>query len=125
PLLRSMEVLNEEALKILHLFGNEEVSRVITTVGPEQEYFLVSKELFEKRRDLLFCGRTLIGDPAPKGQEMEDHYFGVLKPQIAEYMHDLDEELWKVGIPAKTEHNEVAPAQHELAPVFDTTNVAV
>ncbi len=125
PLLRSMEVLNEEALKILHLFGNEEVSRVITTVGPEQEYFLVSKELFEKRRDLLFCGRTLIGAPAPKGQEMEDHYFGVLKPQIAEYMHDLDEELWKVGIPAKTEHNEVAPAQHELAPVFDTTNVAV
>ncbi len=125
PLLRSMEVLNKESLKILHLFGNEDVNRVITTVGPEQEYFLVSKELFEKRRDSFFCGRTLIGAPAPKGQEMEDHYFGVLKPQIIEYMHDLDEELWKVGIPAKTEHNEVAPAQHELAPVFDTTNVAV
>ncbi len=125
PLLRSMEVLNEAALNILHLFGNEEVNRVITTVGPEQEYFLVSKELFEKRRDLLFCGRTLIGAPAPKGQEMEDHYFGVIKTRVSEYMHDLDEELWKVGIPAKTEHNEVAPAQHELAPVFDTTNVAV
>lgn len=125
PLLRSMDTLNKEAVKILHLLGNTEVRHINTTVGPEQEYFLVDKELYNKRKDLIFCGRTLIGAPAPKGQEMEDHYFGTLKPRVSAYMHDLDEELWKLGIPAKTKHNEVAPAQHELAPVFDTTNVAV
>ena len=125
PLLRSMEALNKEAVKILHLLGNTEVTSVTTTVGPEQEYFLIPKELYAKRRDLIFTGRTLFGSSAPKGQEMEDHYFGALKPRVAAYMHDLDEELWKLGIPAKTKHNEVAPAQHELAPVFDTTNVAV
>ena len=125
PLLRSMEALNKEAVKILHLLGNTEVTSVITTVGPEQEYFLIPKELYAKRRDLIFTGRTLFGASAPKGQEMEDHYFGALKPRVAAYMHDLDEELWKLGIPAKTKHNEVAPAHHELAPVFDTTNVAV
>ena len=125
PLLRSMDTLNKEAVKILRLLGNTEVKHINTTVGPEQEYFLVDKDLYNKRKDLIFCGRTLIGAPAPKGQEMEDHYFGTLKPRVAAYMHDLDEELWKLGIPAKTKHNEVAPAQHELAPVFDTTNVAV
>ena len=125
PLLRSMEALNKEAVKILHLLGNTEVTSIITTVGPEQEYLLIPKELYAKRRDLIFTGRTLFGASAPKGQEMEDHYFGALKPRVAAYMHDLDEELWKLGIPAKTKHNEVAPAQHELAPVFDTTNVAV
>ena len=125
PLLRSMDTLNKEAVKILHLLGNTEVKHINTTVGPEQEYFLVDKDLYNKRKDLIFCGRTLVGAPAPKGQEMEDHYFGTLKPRVAAYMHDLDEELWKLGIPAKTKHNEVAPAQHELAPVFDTTNVAV
>ena len=125
PLLRSMEALNKEAVRILHLLGNTSVKHVSTTVGPEQEYFLVDKELYKERKDLVFCGRTLIGAPAPKGQEMEDHYFGALKPRISAYMHELDEELWKLGIPAKTKHNEVAPAQHELAPVFDTTNVAV
>ena len=125
PLLRSMDTLNKEAVKILRLLGNTKVKHINTTVGPEQEYFLVDKDLYNKRKDLIFCGRTLIGAPAPKGQEMEDHYFGTLKPRVAAYMHDLDEELWKLGIPAKTKHNEVAPAQHELAPVFDTTNVAV
>lgn len=125
PLLRSMDVLNKEAVRILHLLGNKEVRHIDTTVGPEQEYFLVDKDLYKKRKDLIFCGRTLLGASAPKGQEMEDHYFGALKPRVAAYMHDLDEELWKLGIPAKTKHNEVAPAQHELAPVFDTTNVAV
>ena len=125
PLLRSMDVLNKEAVRILHLLGNKEVRHIDTTVGPEQEYFLVDKDLYKKRKDLIFCGRTLLGASAPKGQEMEDHYFGALKPHVAAYMHDLDEELWKLGIPAKTKHNEVAPAQHELAPVFDTTNVAV
>ena len=125
PLLRSMDTLNKEAIKILRLLGNTEVKHINTTVGPEQEYFLVDKDLYNKRKDLIFCGRTLIGAPAPKGQEMEDHYFGALKPRVSAYMHDLDEELWKLGIPAKTKHNEVAPAQHELAPVFDTTNVAV
>ena len=125
PLLRSMEALNKEAVRILHLLGNASVKHVSTTVGPEQEYFLVDKELYKERKDLVFCGRTLIGAPAPKGQEMEDHYFGALKPRVSAYMHELDEELWKLGIPAKTKHNEVAPAQHELAPVFDTTNVAV
>ena len=125
PLLRSMDTLNKEAVKVLRLLGNTEVKHIDTTVGPEQEYFLVDKDLYNKRKDLIFCGRTLIGAPAPKGQEMEDHYFGTLKPRVSAYMHDLDEELWKLGIPAKTKHNEVAPAQHELAPVFDTTNVAV
>ena len=125
PLLRSMDTLNKEAVKILRLLGNTDVKHINTTVGPEQEYFLVDKDLYNKRKDLIFCGRTLIGAPAPKGQEMEDHYFGTLKPRVSAYMHDLDEELWKLGIPAKTKHNEVAPAQHELAPVFDTTNVAV
>ena len=125
PLLRSMDVLNKEAVRILHILGNKEVRHIDTTVGPEQEYFLVDKDLYKKRKDLIFCGRTLLGASAPKGQEMEDHYFGALNPRVAAYMHDLDEELWKLGIPAKTKHNEVAPAQHELAPVFDTTNVAV
>ena len=125
PLLRSMDVLNKEAVRILHILGNKDVRHIDTTVGPEQEYFLVNKDLYKKRKDLIFCGRTLLGASAPKGQEMEDHYFGALKPRVAAYMHDLDEELWKLGIPAKPKHNEVAPAQHELAPVFDTTNVAV
>ena len=125
PHLRSMDTLNKEAVKVLRLLGNTEVKHINTTVGPEQEYFLVDKDLYNKRKDLIFCGRTLIGAPAPKGQEMEDHYFGTLNPRVSAYMHDLDEELWKLGIPAKTKHNEVAPAQHELAPVFDTTNVAV
>ena len=125
PLLRSMQTLDKEATKLLHIIGNKDVKHINTTVGPEQEYFLVDKELYKQRKDLVFCGRTLIGAPAPKGQEMEDHYFGALKPRVAAYMHDLDVELWKLGIPAKTKHNEVAPAQHELAPVFDTTNVAV
>ena len=125
PLLRSMQTLDKEATNLLHIIGNKDIKHVNTTVGPEQEYFLVDKELYKQRKDLVFCGCTLIGAPAPKGQEMEDHYFGALKPRVAAYMHDLDVELWKLGIPAKTKHNEVAPAQHELAPVFDTTNVAV
>ena len=125
PLLRSMETLSKEATKVLHLLGNADVTSVTTTVGPEQEYFLVDKDLYKKRKDLIFTGRTLLGAMPPKGQEMEDHYFGTLKPRVAAYMHDLDEELWKLGITAKTKHNEVAPAQHELAPIFDTTNVAV
>ncbi len=125
PLLRSMEALNQEATRLLHILGHKEVSSVNTTVGPEQEYFLIDKDLYRARKDLVFCGRTLIGAAPPKGQEMEDHYFGVLKPRVSAYMHELDEELWKLGVPAKTKHNEVAPAQHELAPVFDTTNVAV
>ena len=125
PLLRSMEALSTEAVKVLHLLGNEEVTHVDTTVGSEQEYFLIDKDMYLKRKDLLLTGRTLIGAPAPKGQEMEDHYFGVLKPKVSEYMHDLDQELWKLGVPAKTKHNEVAPSQHELAPVFETANIAV
>lgn len=125
PLLRSMDALSREAVKLLKIIGNDEVESVITTVGPEQEYFLVDKDDYKKRRDLIFTGRTLFGAPAPKGQEMEDHYFGSLRPRVSAFMHELDEELWKVGIPAKTKHNEVAPCQHELAPVFDTTNVAV
>ena len=125
PLLRSMETLSREATKILNLLGQEEVTGVYTTVGPEQEYFLVDKELYQQRKDLIFTGRTLLGAKPPKGQEMEDHYFGALKTRVSAYMHDLDEELWKLGIPAKTKHNEVAPAQHELAPVFETANVAV
>ena len=125
PLLRSMEALSKEATRILQLLGQKDVTSVSTTVGPEQEYFLVDKEAYKLRKDLIFTGRTLLGAKPPKGQEMEDHYFGALKPRVSAYMHDLDEELWKLGIPAKTKHNEVAPAQHELAPVFDTTNVAV
>lgn len=125
PLLRSMEVLNNHATKLLHVLGYTDVKNVITTVGPEQEYFLVDKDLYKKRKDLIFTGRTLLGAKPPKGQEMDDHYFGALKPRVSAYMHELDEELWKLGIPAKTKHNEVAPAQHELAPVFDTANVAV
>ena len=124
PLLRSMDVLNKEAVRILHILGNKEVRHIDTTVGPEQEYFLVDKDLYKKRKDLIFCGRTLLGASAPKGQEMEDHYFGALKPRVAAYMHDLDEELWKLGIPAKTKHNEVAPAQHELAPIYAPVNIA-
>lgn len=125
PLLRSMDTLNTQAVRMLHLLGNDTVKRVSATIGPEQEYFLVDKDLYRQRKDLIFCGRTLLGAPAPKGQEMEDHYFGALKPRVSAYMHDLDLELWKLGIPAKTKHNEVAPAQHELAPVFDTANIAV
>ena len=125
PLLRSMETINREALRVLKLFGNEDVTRVVSTVGPEQEYFLVDKKLFNKRSDLKFCGRTLFGAPAPKGQEMDDHYFGALRPRVSAFMKELDEELWKLGIPAKTKHNEVAPAQHELATIYTTTNVAV
>ncbi len=125
PLLRSMEALSGEAVKVLHLLGHLDVHRVSTTIGSEQEYFLIDKDFYKKRKDLLFTGRTLIGAPASKGQEMEDHYFGVIKPKVSAYMHDLDEELWKLGIPAKTKHNEVAPAQHELAPVFETANIAV
>ncbi len=124
PLLRSMETLSREATRILNLLGNKDVTSVYTTVGPEQEYFLVEKELYKQRKDLVFTGRTLLGAKPPKGQEMEDHYFGTLKPRVAAYMHDLDIQLWKLGIPAKTKHNEVAPAQHELAPIFDTANVA-
>ena len=124
PLLRSMEALNKQAIRILHLFGNNDVKCVRTSVGPEQEYFLITKEMYEQRRDLRFTGRTLFGAKAPKGQEMDDHYFGVIKPRVAAYMEELNEELWKLGILAKTEHNEVAPAQHELAPVYTTTNIA-
>ncbi len=125
PLLRSMEALNREAVKVLHLLGKTDVTSVSTTVGPEQEYFLIDKKDYAKRKDLIFTGRTLLGAMPPKGQEMDDHYFGSLRPRVSAYMHELDEELWKLGIPAKTKHNEVAPAQHELAPVYDTTNVAV
>ena len=124
PLLRSMEAINKEALRILKLFGSTDVTRVNTTVGPEQEYFLIDEKLFEKREDLKLCGRTLFGRKPPKGQELEDHYFGVIKPRVAAFMADLDEELWKLGIFSKTEHNEVAPAQHELAPIFTDTNLA-
>ena len=124
PLLRSMEALSREAVRILRLFGNTDVKCVRTSVGPEQEYFLVTREMYDKRPDLRFTGRTLFGAKPPKGQEMDDHYFGVIKPQVAAYMEDLNEELWKLGILAKTEHNEVAPAQHELAPIYATTNVA-
>ena len=125
PLLRSMEALSREAVKMLKLLGYEDVNRVNTTIGSEQEYFLIDKDDYKLRKDLLFTGRTLLGAPATKGQEMEDHYFGVIKPKVSAYMHDLDEELWKLGIPAKTKHNEVAPSQHELAPVFETANIAV
>ena len=124
PLLRSMEALNKQALRILRLFGNDKVKCVRTSVGPEQEYYLITKEMYEQRRDLQFTGRTLFGAKPPKGQEMDDHYFGVIKPRVAAFMEELNEELWKLGILAKTEHNEVAPAQHELAPIYTTTNIA-
>ena len=124
PLLRSMQALNKQALRILKLFGNTDVKCVRTSVGPEQEYFLVDKKMYEQRKDLMFTGRTLFGAKPPKGQELDDHYFGVIKPRVAAYMADLNEELWKLGILAKTEHNEVAPAQHELAPIYTTTNIA-
>ena len=124
PLLRSMERLSNEAVKVLHLLGKTNVTRVATTVGPEQEYFLVDKDLYDQRVDLKLCGRTLFGAMAPKGQELEDHYFGSIKTRVAAYMKELDEELWKLGILAKTKHNEVAPAQHELAPIFSTSNIA-
>lgn len=124
PLLRSMEAINKEALRVLRLFGDSDVTSVKTTVGPEQEYFLIDKEVYDKREDLIFTGRTLFGAKSPKGQELEDHYFGTIKPRVQEFMKDLNKELWKLGILAKTEHNEVAPAQHELAPVFSTTNIA-
>lgn len=124
PLLRSMERINTEAVKILHLLGKEDVTRVTTTVGPEQEYFLIDREAYDQREDLIYTGRTLFGAKAPKGQELDDHYFGAIKTRVAAYMKDLDEELWKLGILAKTKHNEVAPSQHELAPIFTTTNIA-
>ena len=125
PLLRSMEALSEQALRIVKLFGNKEATKVTASVGPEQEYFLVDKDLYMQRKDLMFAGRTLFGAPAPKGQEMEDHYFGVIKERVGAYMKDLNEELWKLGVTAKTQHNEVAPAQHELAPIYETANIAV
>ncbi len=124
PLLRSMERLSSIAVKVLHLLGKTDVTRVTTTVGPEQEYFLIDKKVYDKRPDLIFTGRTLFGAPAPKGQELEDHYFGSIKTRVAAFMNDLDEELWKLGIFAKTKHNEVAPSQHELAPIFETSNIA-
>lgn len=124
PLLRSMERINDEAIRVLRLFGDTETTRVITTVGPEQEYFLIDRELYLQRKDLIYTGRTLFGAKAPKGQELEDHYFGAIRPRVVEFMADLDKELWKLGILAKTKHNEVAPAQHELAPIFTTTNLA-
>ena len=124
PLLRSMQALNKQAMRVLKLFGNTDVKCVRTSVGPEQEYFLVDRAMYRKRKDLIFCGRTLFGARPPKGQEMDDHYFGAIRPRVAEYMADLNEELWKLGILAKTEHNEVAPAQHELAPIYTTTNIA-
>ena len=124
PLLRSMEALSKQALRILRLFGNDTVKRVYTSVGPEQEYFLIDREMYDRRPDLRFTGRTLFGAKSPKGQEMDDHYFGVIKPRVAAYMEELNEELWKLGILAKTEHNEAAPAQHELAPIYTTTNIA-
>ncbi len=124
PLLRSMERISAEAIRVLRLFGDTETTRVVTTVGCEQEYFLIDKDLYEQRKDLIFTGRTLFGAKAPKGQELEDHYFGAIRPRVVEYMADLDQELWKLGILAKTKHNEVAPAQHELAPIFSTSNIA-
>ena len=124
PLLRSMEALNRQAMRILTLFGHADVKRVVTNTGPEQEYFLIDRDMYLKRRDLIYTGRTLFGAPAPKGQELDDHYFGAIKPRVKAFMEELDEELWKLGIYAKTEHNEVAPCQHELAPIFTTTNIA-
>ena len=124
PLLRSMQAINKQAVRVLKLFGNEDVTSVKTTVGPEQEYFLIDKSVYDQREDLIMTGRTLFGAKSPKGQELEDHYFGMIKPRVQEFMKDLNKELWKLGILAKTEHNEVAPAQHELAPIFTTTNLA-
>lgn len=124
PLLRSMEAINRQGMRVIKLFGNEDVTSIRTTVGPEQEYFLIDREMYDKRRDLIYTGRTLFGARPPKGQELEDHYFGAIKPRVAAFMKELDEELWKLGIMAKTEHNEVAPAQHELAPVYTTTNIS-
>ncbi len=124
PLLRSMQALNRQAMRVLRLFGNTDVHCVRTSVGPEQEYFLVDKEMYDRRKDLIFCGRTLFGAKPPKGQELDDHYFGVIKPRVAAFMAELSEELWKLGVLAKTEHNEVAPSQHELAPIYTTTNIA-
>lgn len=124
PLLRSMEAINRQCLRVLHLFGNTEVTAVKTTVGPEQEYFLIDRSVYEKRKDIMYTGRTLFGTMPPKGQELDDHYYGTIKPRVAAFMAELDEELWKLGVLAKTEHNEVAPAQHELAPVYTTTNIA-
>ncbi len=124
PLLRSMQAINHQCLRVLRLFGNDDVTAVKTTVGPEQEYFLVDKSVYEKRKDLMYTGRTLFGAKPPKAQELGDHYFGTIKPRVSAFMQELDEELWKLGVPAKTEHNEAAPAQHELAPVFSTTNIS-
>ena len=124
PLLRSMEAINREGVRLLHLFGNADVTSIKTTVGPEQEYFLIDKDVYEKRKDLMYTGRTLFGARPPKGQELDDHYFGSIKPRVQEFMKELDEELWKLGVMAKTEHNEAAPAQHELAPIYTTTNIA-
>ncbi len=124
PLLRSMEAINRQGLRVVKLFGNEDVTSIKTTVGPEQEYFLIDRNVYEKRKDIIYTGRTLFGARPPKGQELEDHYFGTIKPRVAAFMTELDEELWKLGVMAKTEHNEVAPAQHELAPIFTTTNIA-
>ena len=124
PLLRSMEALNREALRVLKLFGNADVKRVVTNVGPEQEYFLIDRDLYLKRKDLIYTGRTLFGAKPPKGQELEDHYFGAIKPRVKAFMEELNEELWKLGVLAKTEHNEVAPCQHELAPIFSVSNIA-
>ena len=125
PLLRSMEAVSKQALRIVRLFGNEEATKVTASVGPEQEYFLIDEKYYKQRSDLMFAGRTLFGAPAPKGQEMEDHYFGVIRERVGSYMKDLNEELWKLGVTAKTQHNEVAPAQHELAPIYETANIAV
>ncbi len=125
PLLRSMEAISKEAVRLLHILGNTEVRRVLSTVGAEQEYFLIDKSLYQQRKDLIFCSRTLFGAAAPKGQEMDDHYFGTIRPRVEAFMEDLNKALWELGIPAKTEHNEVAPSQHELAPTFETVNVAV
>ena len=124
PLLRSMQAINKQALRVLKLFGNENVTSVKTTVGPEQEYFLIPNDMYEKRKDLIFTGRTLFGAKPPKGQELDDHYFGTIKPSVSAFMTELNEELWRLGILAKTQHNEAAPAQHELAPIFTTTNIA-
>ena len=125
PLLRSMEAVSTQALRIVRLFGNTEATKVVASVGPEQEYFLVDRDKYLKREDLIFAGRTLFGAPAPKGQELEDHYFGTIRERIGSFMKDLNIELWKLGVTAKTQHNEVAPAQHELAPIYETANIAV
>ena len=124
PLLKSMEAINTQAMRVLKLFGNEDVKNIVTTVGAEQEYFLIDKKYYNQRNDLIYCGRTLFGAKSPKGQELDDHYFGMIKPRVMSFMKELDEELWKLGILAKTEHNEVAPAQHELAPIYTSTNIA-